>query len=99
MPYIKQDLRPALDSSIEDLLNMIADTPTSERLGQLNYIISRLVSSVVHNTGPFTSWKYNEIAQVVGTFECAKLEFYRRIAAEKEDKAVVTNGDIPEYEL
>lgn len=97
MPYIHQDDRPALDGPIEDILNIVADTNVASHRGQLNYIISRIVAGVIHPTGP-AEWRYNEIMEVVGTFECAKLEFYRRIAAEKEDKAIRQNGDIPEYE-
>lgn len=96
MPYIRQDSRPNLDLGIEDLLITILDAPTSEHKGQLNYVISRLVPGVIHPGGP-AAWKYNEIADVIGTFECAKMEFYRRIADPKEDNAIAVNGDIPEY--
>ena len=43
-------------------------------------------------------WRYKWINRVIGVLECAKLEFYRRVATEKEDNAVASNGEIEVYE-
>ena len=37
-------------------------------------------------------------SRAIAVFEAAKLEFYRRIAAPYEDRAIAKNGDIPEYQ-
>ena len=96
MPYIKQANRDTLDDHIDDLLGDIALKEYPECDGELNYIISRIVARTL---GPGSgNWSYVDIARAVAVFECAKLEFYRRVAAPKEDKAIETNGDIQEYE-
>lgn len=96
MPYIKQANRDELDNAIEELLTHIAPKTDPSCDGELNYVISRIVAHVLGAASK--GWSYVDIVRVVGTFECAKLEFYRRIAARKEDRAIETNGDIQEYE-
>ena len=38
-----------------------------------------------------------KINEAVGALECAKLEFYRRLAGPCEDRKVAENGDLTEY--
>lgn len=96
MPYIQQYRRRLYDVWINKLLDMLkSQDPTSVK-GDLNYIISRIVAGTYHPVDG--NWRYNAIAEVTGTFECAKLEFYRRVASPKEDTVVDTNGDIQEYQ-
>ena len=96
MPYIKRDARPWVDCSLDDLIADLRSNPPANADGELNYSISRLVSEVLGpEKGP---WRYVDIARAVAVFECAKLEFYRRVAAPKEDRAMSENGDIPAYE-
>lgn len=85
MPYIP-DLkqRARLD---RDLL------PASEGIitdGDLNYAITRLVDAWLSRVGIC----YDTISDVVKALECAKLEFYRRIAAPYESQKCYTNGDV-----
>lgn len=96
MPYIHTADRARFDPEIDAIIGRLLEMRDDGRKGALNYIISRIVAGGIHPGGP-ANWKYNEIADVIGTFECAKLEFYRRIADPKEDNAIATNGDIPEY--
>lgn len=62
--------------------------------GEANYAMSYLVAETF---APFQKWRYHFIARAVAAFECAKLEFYRRVAAPVEDKAIEKNGDIRPY--
>lgn len=89
MPYIKQERRVILDCLINPLIDNIrvSDCPD----GEANYAMSRIASGVLG--GP----RYADIAKVIGAFECAKLEFYRRVASKLEDRAIQRNGDIKEY--
>ncbi len=89
MPYIKQEHRDRVDTQIKQLINAIDTIENKDSDGVLNYVISRLASETM---GDVT--KYSVIARIVGLFECAKLEFYRRIAGPKEDKAITENGDV-----
>lgn len=94
MPYVKPEKRLVYDSEIELLLKKLAVDPEGMD-GNLNYVISRLVAgSFKPTTG---KWRYAMIARAVAVFECAKLEFYRRIGAKREDEVITDNGDIPEY--
>jgi hypothetical protein len=46
---------------------------------------------------PKDGWRYKWINRAVGVLDCLKFEFYRRLAAPYEDKAVARNGDLPCY--
>lgn len=80
MPYIKQDRRKTLASS----------TVIPKDAGELNYLITELCDSYLTTIGK----SYQNINQVVGALECAKLEFYRRVAAPYEDLKKEENGDV-----
>jgi len=95
MPYIRPQVRDIIDPEVEALILQIKNsTAEDDRDGVLNYTISRIVGSCFKGSG----WRYKTIARAVAVFECAKLEFYRRIGTEREDQAILVNGDIPEYQ-
>lgn len=96
MPYIPTNLRDKVDEAIDSVIHAVQDSiPTGHEDGVLNYAVSRIVSEVL---GPVEGeWPYRDIARATAVFECAKLEFYRRVAAPKEDKAIRVNGDIQAY--
>jgi hypothetical protein len=103
MPYIKQNQRDNIDNALEWLMEEISVHFEDKDLdGALNYVISRIVTESIYLAQDYdpsvTEWAYRDIARAVAVFECAKLEFYRRIAAPKEDKAIEKNGDIPAYD-
>ena len=58
------------------------------RQGVFNYVITRLAIELIGNP------KYSKINDVVGAMECCKLELYRRMAANYEDKKASENGDV-----
>lgn len=59
--------------------------------GELNFFISRLINNYLLNNSVVS---YAHLNEVIGVLECAKLEVYRRIVAEYEDKKLEENGDV-----
>ena len=92
MPYISQDLRPTLDPVVDRAVNALRelelDYPECSTEGNLNYLISRILSHVYTNGG------YKAINDAVGVLECVKLEFYRRVAEPYENDKAELNGDV-----
>ena len=92
MPYIEPSLRSEVDKWVTDLgiavLLTNLKTPGDSRGGIMNYVITRLLLEV------FSQESYAEISAAIGTLECAKLEFYRRRAADYEDAKAASNGDV-----
>lgn len=78
MPYIRTEDRPGV----------IIDGPTTA--GELNYAITKLCVDYTSFMGEC----YTTINEVIGALECAKQEFYRRVAAPYEDKKIKENGDV-----
>lgn len=95
MPYIPQNERHKLDGTINQLITLIRDMTGSTDLsaadGRLNYTITRLLIGVLSLAG---DPKYHKFNAAVGVLECAKLELYRRLAAEYENKKIIENGDV-----
>jgi len=84
MPYIKLDQRKKIDNEIDALLSAIKETSKNdeefrkgERKGILNYVVTRIVWGLIKD-----EVKYDKINDIVGSLECCKLEFSRRVAAE-----------------
>jgi len=80
MPYIKQTRRYALDAQ-----EVFPGDP-----GELNYCITQLIRSYMMGT----KMNYQVMNDVLGALEGAKLEFYRRVVAQLEDKKIEENGDV-----
>lgn len=87
MPYIAPSARPRLDPTLDRDDN---PTTSARNVGELNYQISKLVDRFVKENGG----GYAVLNAAVGALECAKLEYYRRIAAPYEDGKILTNGDV-----
>lgn len=85
MPYIKQDARNQID--VDQLL---IDGGKAKDAGTLNFILTTVVVAYFNANGG----RYQQINDVVGALEGAKLEFYRRMAAPYEDKKIEENGDV-----
>lgn len=85
MPYIKQEDRDKLDPTIDKLIELIED---NHRPGWINYTINRLLLGLERDGS------YNDLNELVGAIECAKLEYYRRRLGPKEDKSIEENGDL-----
>lgn len=99
MPYIDEEERLELDGCIDQMIKCISHTKThlnnphdfSNFLGRINYCFSRVIMGVMQTIS------YRNIAMITGVLENIKQEFYRRIAANYEDKKIIENGDIKEY--
>ena len=85
MPYISRDRRKALDEELDILGENI------ESVGELDYAFTRLAGLLVKKIG---GRSYTIFNSVIGVFESAKLEFYRRRLAPYEDKKIQENGDV-----
>lgn len=84
MPYINKERRKVLGRLLE--------TPVAypKTAGELNYrlTMTMLDYCVEKEVG------YQLINEIMGAIECAKLEFYRRVAAPYEDVKITENGDV-----
>ena len=94
MPYIQKDRREGIDSVLHKLdreLDKIAPCT----VGDLNYIISLIIHYWLPNK---RNLHYQDINEVIGVLECAKLELYRMVAAKYEDKKRIENGSVSELD-
>lgn len=92
MPYIKKERRELYDKHIEQLITKImqdVDFASQVPVGDLNYIISKLIWNIFDSTMSYTVG--NNLIEVL---ECVKKEFYRRKLAVYEDEKIKVNGDI-----
>jgi hypothetical protein len=85
MPYITQDQRLTIDELLSDGCTYV-QTP-----GELNYLITTVIQGYLLGKPKVGYAQYNE---VVGVLECLKLELYRRVIAEYENKKIKENGDV-----
>ena len=92
MPYIDGNMRDRLDYLVDDLISKLRNTDALD--GQLNYVITRLLAGAY---GVDREPRYSKINDIVGILECAKLEFFDRIARPYEDTKMKQNGDVQEY--
>ena len=90
MPYIKQTQRAELDEAIDNLSNILDGTDP----GEINYVFTKLLLGAIGFRGGERNIHYSNINMIVGVLECAKLEFYRRLAVPFEDKKIEENGDV-----
>jgi len=81
MPYIKSVDRDRL---------ALPATWSIETPGELNYLVTTLAQRYLARHGT----SYATINAIVGALECAKQEFYRRVAAPYEEKKIAENGDV-----
>jgi hypothetical protein len=86
MPYIKQEERDRLQWLVDQINNTNIDSE-----GVLNYLITATCQAYARKQPRFG---YNVANAIVGALECAKQEYYRRIAAPYEDMKKESNGDV-----
>lgn len=87
MPYIKMEDRPKYDGLLGELIGILKSQPVERIDGELNYIITRILKEAY-------PLRYFNLNRAMGVLECAKLEFYRRVAAPYEDIKIKENGDV-----
>lgn len=103
MPYIKKEDRAELDPIIDALAEKIVEQSMFDKVfeheaafaGQLNYVFTRLALKVIKLK--FGKMRYWIVNTVVGVFQCASAEFYRRAGEPYEDIQILKNGDVDLY--
>lgn len=88
MPYLKIADKVRWDPALNPLLGELEYSPATP--GELNFIFTETALAYLH--GKVTN--YATLAEVIGAFEAAKLEFYRRRVVPYEDKKIAENGDV-----
>lgn len=78
MPYISNNQKINLK---------LTNEPQSA--GELNYTITQICVKYLGD-----NISYNKINEIMGVLECAKQEFYRRVATKYEDQKMGENGDV-----
>lgn len=84
MPYVKSEDR---DRIYKDPFIVPGNVHNA---GELNYAVTVLCREYFKNNGG----RYQQINDIVGALEGAKLELYRRVAAPYEDGKAAENGDV-----
>ncbi len=87
MPYIKTAKRSKYAKVLGELVKTLKALPPDEVDGELNYVITKLLKEIY-------PLKYFHINKAIGVLECAKLEYYRRVAAPYEDLKIKDSGDV-----
>lgn len=93
-PYILPSQRDKLDWAIDEVITLLREKSDDEIEGSLNYTLSRIGAGAMK---PHTGWRYRYLNRLYGTYQSVATEFYRRVIAPYEDRAILENGDIPEY--
>ncbi len=88
MPYIPIADRKVFAPVLNDLHRVVFERGLSN--GELNYLLTMLGNLYLERHG----LSYNTGSDVIKAFECAKLEFYRRVMVPYEDRKAVENGDV-----
>jgi hypothetical protein len=86
MPYIKLNNREKFSKCLDDI-RLISLSP-----GELNYLISNICH--IYLTSDENLPSYSRFNDIIGVLECAKLEYYRRVVSEYEEKCIEKNGDV-----
>lgn len=86
MPYILRGRRERYNQLLADLTAEFMRGGSEP--GELNYIISSLIRRA------YPDLNYKKINEIIGVLECAKLEYYRMLAAPYENEKRIINGDV-----
>jgi hypothetical protein len=87
LPYIKAQNRKKYEKILEELATILKSLPPEEVDGELNYVITKILKEVY-------PLRYFHLNKAIGVLECAKLEYYRRVAAPYEDTKIQESGDV-----
>jgi ribosomal protein S3AE len=87
LPYIKSENRKKYDKILKELVSILKALPPEEIDGELNYVVTKMLKEIY-------PLRYFHINKAIGVLECAKLEFYRRVAAPYEDTKIKESGDV-----
>jgi len=82
MPYITQNLRPPMNTVVDQMVRAGVQVD-----GDLNYILFKYCKNHVKPS-------YNNYKNFIGELNEAAEEIRRRILAPYEDKKIIENGDV-----
>ena len=91
MPYINQKRR----RDIMGVGEAYIDTREIISVGELNFAVTMLCKDYLELKG----LKYSTINDIIGVLECAKQEFYQRVAVPYEQDKCMENGDVYNFPL
>ena len=92
MPYIKSEQRNVLKISAVEFaraIKIIAEEEMKQVDGYLNFVICTMLYELYKEQPG-----YSKLNQLMGTMNCASLEFYRRVGVPYEDVKCKVNGDV-----
>ncbi len=87
MPYIKPEQRPALDTTMDPLIDYLKSLPVEDQDGALNYAITRVLKSVYPT-------RYFHFNRALGVLAAVTHEFYRAVVGPYEDVKIGENGPV-----
>jgi ribosomal protein S3AE len=87
LPYIKPEKRTKYEKPVNELIATLKALSSEEVDGELNYIITKILKNIY-------PLKYHHLNKAIGVLECAKQEFYRRVASPYEDLKIKENTDV-----
>jgi hypothetical protein len=76
----------------EEPVQKLADNIETD--GDLNYCISLLMHKILQKRGK----KYQNMNNIMGAIDCAKMEFYRTVASPYEDIKKEENGSVSDFD-
>jgi hypothetical protein len=82
-----------LEHTLDCLARCVQYIPSNKSKGALNYILSRLVLTVLGKQG----LSYQNLSDVIAALNDAAEEIRRRLLNPYEDEAIKKNGDLEEY--
>lgn len=88
MPYIPTSEKEKVDRGLIALnLSELNDS------GALNYAIHQIIAQYISKNKE----SYQTYNDIIGGLECAKMELYRRLISEYEDRKILLNKDVKPY--
>jgi hypothetical protein len=88
MPYIPTSEKEKVDRGLIALnLSELKDS------GALNYAIHQIIAQFISENKE----SYQTYNDIIGALECAKMELYRRLISEYEEKKIAQNKDVKPY--
>jgi hypothetical protein len=93
MPYIDEEGRQHFDDGLPYLIHKLEER--GWQVGDINYVFTRIGWAFIRYLADGRGTvRYAHLNTIMGVFECAKLEFYKRIGGPLELNAHAKNGDV-----
>ena len=89
MPYIPKSEKDRVDKGLVAL--HLSDINNA---GALNYAVHQVIAKYISQNKE----DYQTYNDIIGVLDCAKMELYRRVISDYEDKKILQNKDVPPYD-